>query len=446
MKVPNFLILLAIVVSLSITMVAKSEAQERVRSLAQIANSNLKFIANSQVKRPDGIYVAGEWRAQIYASLFPIIIGVGNPFDSDEEPSAFTTGSIMNQLALIYRDHPEFQQIPPMLVKALPSIERFREGDLYNFYPPRIWRGVRVHQTASMMLAPHWKGFTNVPEDADTTAVSYTARFYSEKVLKGKKLNLPPGTLKSYSRFRDLKREPHSINLEMRMVNTGAFLTWQYDENDPRRPKEFFAEPEEGKRIPFKTNDVDCIVNLNVLRLLSLTDHSNIKGRAQSCALMGYIVQSENYAKCGLYYPNTYNFHYSAALVDEAGESCMRPYGEQMVGYILKTLAADGGWYNLDNNQIGDRTHASAYALYALARFGAPGDSRVRRALADGSRFLLSRILRSQGGHLYWQGETFFTANGLGRALGSVDWKSDAFTTSIALGALLQADRALATP
>lgn len=421
-----------------------SEAQEkRIGSLQKIAQSSLRFIAKNQVKSADGVYVPGEWRAQIHSSLIPILVGVGNPFGTDEEPSAFTTGSIMNQLAMIYRDHPEFKEIPPMIKKAAPSLERFREGYLYNFYPPRMWRGVRVHQASTMKLWPIWKGFTNIPEDADTSSVTYTAKVLTAQ-LSGENYTVPAAVYQSLSRFRDIKRQPHSFNEEQHLINTGAFLTWQYDENDPRMPTFYFAEPEEGKRIPFNRNDIDCIVNFNVLRMLATTHKSDIKGRDKACGMLGYIVLSEDYAKCGMYYPQTYNFHYSASLADEAGEKCMRPYADRMVEYILRTQTSDGGWYNFGNDHVHDSTHATAFAMHALAQFGDAKDARVRSALARGSRFLINRMVSTPDGLYYWEGEVFFTATALARAL--VDWKSDVFTTTSVLAALLKADRVLATP
>ena len=409
--------------------------------LENIAQSTLQFIANSQVEEEDGVYVPGEWKAQVSSSLFSVILGVGT-FHGEEEPSAFTTGSIMNQLAMIYLDYPQYSQIPAMINKALPSLDRFREGDLYNFYPPKMWRGVRVHQAATMSLAPAWKGFTNIPEDADTSSVSHTAHYFADK-LSGKSFVLPTSVTDSYSLYRDLNRSAHKINNKQRMINTGAFLTWQYDENNPEMPRKYYAGPEEGKRIPFNKNDVDCVVNLNVLRLLALTGHSNIEGRDQSCGLMAYIILSKEYARCGMYYPNTYYFHYTASAMDQAGENCLRPYKQQMVDFILETQKADGGWYNIENKYGEDRIHATAFALHGLAQFGDTKDDRVREALENGSSYLRSRLQRSSDGLLYWPGEIFFTATGVARSLGDVNWRSDTFTTVVSISALLNVQQAL---
>jgi hypothetical protein len=413
----------------------------RIANLSEIATLNLRFIANSQVKKADGVYVPGEWRTQVYSSPVAVVLGIGDLLKGEEEPSAFTTSTMVNQLMSLYKDHPEFKQIPPMIARALPSVERFREGVLYNFYPPKIWRGVRVHQAATMTLSPIWIGDSNVPEDADTSSVTYTAKFFSAQ-LAGKKFAIPPAVLKSFKTYRDLKREPHYYNADMRMYNTGAYLTWQMNENDPRMPRFWFAQPEEGARIPFNDNDVDCVVNINVLKMLALTGNSRLPGRDKACGLLGYVVNSEGYAKCGIYYPNTYNFHYSASLMDASGETCLRPYADQMVSFILKNRGADGGWYNQDNYHVDDRVHATAFAMLGLAQFGQASDARVRNALASGSKFLMSRLKRSQAGNLYWEGEVFFTATAIARSL--IDWKNDSFTTAVSLSALLKADKVLA--
>jgi hypothetical protein len=410
-------------------------------TVEKIVHSGIAYLGAIQVSGKDGVYIDGEWKAQVYSGLAPVILGIGSLDSPDEEPSAFTTASIANQLAVIYQEFPQYSEIPALVAKAVPSFERYREGAMYNFYPPRMWRGVRVHQTATMTLAPIWKGFTNIPEDADTSSVSYAARHY-HALFQGKKFQMPRAALKSFSSYRDLNRAPHYYNERYRLVNTGAFMTWQMDENDPAMPRFYFAEPEEGKRIPFNDNDVDCIVNLNVLRMLALTENSDIKGRDQACGLLAYQIQSKQYPSCGIYYPNTFNFAYSAALADKAGEKCLRPYSDEMMEYVLKTQSKDGGWYNVDNDPLlNDRLNSTSFAVYSLTHFGDKDDPRVRKAVAKGLNFILAHMKTSRSGYSYWAGEVFFTATALART--QVNWKSNAYTTSLALVALAYGERFL---
>jgi hypothetical protein len=112
-----------------------------------------------------------------------------------------------------------------------------------------------------------------------------------------------------------------------------------------------------------------------------------------------------------------------------------------MVGFILRHQTDDGGWFNDDNLWLGDRVHATAFALFALARFANPADAKARQALLKARHFLLEKLSRSPAGDLYWQGEVFFTDTAAARSL--VNWRSDSFTTAVALSALFKTEQAL---
>lgn len=427
-------------ISLSFSPVMSAPSAAAGISVEQVVKSALQFVEREQVRQDGPLYLKGEWPTQIRTSLVPALVGVGRLGVDEDEPSAFSTASVVNELALIYQQHPRFKQIPAIIARAQPSFQRYREGDLYNFYPPKIVNGVRVHQPAAMTLTPMWKGFTNIPQDADTTSTTWAARFY-HAAFQGQSLSLPKGVTSSFARFRDLDRRAHYYNRLNGQRETGAFLTWQYDENDPAMPRMYFAEPEAGVRIPFNRNDVDCIVNLNVLRTLALTKNRDVPGRRESCELMKEIMREGQYAGCGIYYPNTFNFAYTAAAVDMAGETCLRPEIPRMLGFILSRQRGDGGWLNDGNLHFGDRVHATAFAMIALARFADFQDARIRQAMDGGARFLLKEMRRSDRGDIYWPGEVFFTDTAIARSL--IVWRSDAFTTAVAASALLQAQRRL---
>lgn len=409
-----------------------------------VARSGLRFIEREQVQKSNGLYVAGEWPTLVRSSLIPVLVGVGRLDRAEHEPSAFSTASVTNELALIYQQNPRFTRIPAMIARAQPSFARYREGDLYNFYPPKIENGVRVHQPAAMSLLPMWKGFTNIPQDADTSSATWTARLYHHAI-QGQSFNLPSAVTASFSRFRDVDRKAHYYNRQNGQKETGAFLTWQFNEKDPNMPRMYFAEPEAGVRIPFNRNDIDCVVNLNVLRLLALTKKQDIRGRRQSCEMLKTVVEREQYAGCGIYYPNTFNFAYSAAVADFAGETCLRPVASRIVRFILgRRHYPDGAWTNYGNLHSGDRVHATAFAMIALSRFGDFRDAEVRKAMNDGARFLLSEMKRSEGGDLFWPGEVFFTDTAVARSL--IVWRSNSFTTAVAVAALLQAQKKTGFP
>jgi hypothetical protein len=418
-----------------------AQSQFGSKSLIDVVTSNLRYIESEQIAQTGSIYIKGEWPTHIHSTLVPGLVGVGKLVGHNEEASAFTTGSVVNQLASLYLDHPElqnqpqFEKIPGLIAAAVPTFERYREGDLFNFYPPKMWKGVRVHQPADMQLMKAWKGFTNVPEDADTSSVVYSALLYSAK-LENKKFQVPEKVLASMSQFRDEDRKPQFYNKGQNRRNTGAFMTWQVDENDPQLPRFWFAPPEKGVRIPFNKNDVDCVVNLNVLRMLALNKTQNVSGRTQACNMINDMILKNEHAACGIYYPNTFNLAYSIAQAERAGESCVQSDRKKdTVKFILGLQSADGGWDN-DKNIWIDRIQSTAFAMTGLLQFADGTDPGVQSSLMYGTAFLLRNIKLSKSGDMHWSGELFFTATAIARGL--IAWKSNSYTTATAASVLLK--------
>lgn len=411
------------------------------RSLKEIGLSQISYVLQAQHQEDGAIYQTGEWSTKIYSTLIPIVVGVGAPIGSDEEATPFTTASIVNQLAQIYLDHPElkedqrYHQIPVAISKAAQSFERYREGELYNFYPAKVVNGVRVHQPADMTLIKPWLGFTNIPQDADTTSVVLTAKHY-DKLIQGKVSQLSNQVIQSYSKFRDVNRKPHYYNRSEGRKQTGAFLTWQFDEDDPQMPRNYFAKPEKGVRIPFNKNDVDCVVNLNVLRLLSLHSSQNIMGVKESCQMIQDMVENNEHSTCGIYYPNSFNLSYAISYVVKSGETCIGPRTQkQVLDYILSEQNGDGSWMN-QKDVWKDKIQSTVFALNALLEMGDPKDHRTYAALVAGTAFLIRQMKTDQSGHKYFKGEVFFTATALARTM--VVWKSNAYTTVLAASVLLK--------
>ena len=413
-------------------------------TLSEVAESNLRFIANEQKTNGDGIYEAYEWPTHIYSSLLPALLGVGSLIGHDEEATAFTTASVMNQLATLYienpeeHEKPEFRAIPGLLAKGAGSFARYRVGDVYNFYPPRFSQGVLVHQPADMKLLDLWKGLTNIPPDADTSSSVFTALTYTA-LLNGQTYSLPDEALAEFSLYRDTARQAHFYNRHEHQVETGAFMTWLANENDPKMPHSYFDPPEKGARIPFRRNDVDCIVNLNVLRMLTLQKKSMIDGHQQACDFINRVVEQNQMATCGIYYPNTFNLAFSAAQTEAVGETCLaRSTKSELVEEILKLQSADGGWDN-DHNIWNDRVQSTAFAMLALFRFADLNEVRVQGSLRFATIYLIRELKRSPEGSYFWPGEVLFTATAIARSL--VVWKSHSFTTALGAQALLKMQR-----
>lgn len=411
------------------------------KTMDQIIASTINFVESQQVSAPNRVYGNGEWPTKIVSTALPGILGVGKLVGTDEESSAFSTGAVANVMATIYLDNPELrenkemQKIPNMVSNAVKSFEKFREGYIYNFYPKRDWKGTTVRQPVDMTLAPMWKGLTNVPEDADSTSTVYAAIIYDAKI-RGESYQVPEQAIKSMQSFRDVDRKAHTYNRKQDRKNTGAFLTWQLGEYGPFVPRGWFDDPKKGQRIPFNRNDVDCIVNANVLRMLALNQTSNIEGRNEACNMINDMLLKDEGVVCGIYYPNSFNLGYSAAQMEKSGESCLQTETKShLVEYILKEQTADGGWDNVGNTW-NDRVQSTVFALNTLLDVADTKDRRIDASIRYGTQFLLNQIHTSKEGHLYFKGETFFTATAIARSL--VIWTSDSYTTALAANVFIK--------
>src|SRR5690606_12975251 len=116
---------------------------------------------------------------------------------------------------------------------------------------------------------------------------------------------ISPEVFRTFAKFRDVNRKPHSYNRVYNYQNTGAFMTWLIDENDLQMPRGI-APPEAGPRIPFGRNDMDCVVNTNVMKLLTWSGHTQTPGYVQTCEYLKKTIDLKDYGYCGIYYPNKF--------------------------------------------------------------------------------------------------------------------------------------------
>jgi hypothetical protein len=68
---------------------------------------------------------------------------------------------------------------------------------------------VRGPRAGNEYVPKYIQGLTNIPPDADTTSVTYTAQYF-DQVMNGKQIQaVPQGALDTFSTFRDLNRTSH---------------------------------------------------------------------------------------------------------------------------------------------------------------------------------------------------------------------------------------------
>ena len=397
-------------------------------------SSALRFLQRQQTTGHEG-YDPGQWKAQV-TSYVPNSIGVGKFRVPYEEPTAFMAASVANVLAEIYQLDSSYKSIPPMLQKTIAGFKNYFWDDLFNFYPPTIYKGVPIHKPRYMHLAPHFQGFANIPPDADTTSVSYTTLQYS-RILQGDRPDeLPAQVISALSTARDVDRTPHVWNSGQGQSNTGAFLTWFWDENDPNMPRNYFSRPNNGTRIPFNKNDVDCVVNAHVLKMLTLAKKTSGPGYQASCNHLNRIAAEKDFYFCGMYYPSRYVLPYTMAAIMEAGGSCLEPSRDRLIRFLLRKQHNDGSWRNTWMARP-DRIQSTAWALAALAQLGDPQNPTHRERVRQGANFLLQQSARDSQGNIYWPGQVYFAAIFVARY--PVVWRSSAYTTAIATKALLLA-------
>ncbi|MBK7961682.1 MAG: hypothetical protein IPK04_11105 [Bdellovibrionales bacterium] len=409
-------------------------------SLKEVASKTLEYTFTDQVSIADRYYWRGEFRTKIQSTLVPALVGVGKMITRDDEATGFTTASVVNQLAQLYLENPEsqnespFSKIPEAIALGVKTFDRYKAGESYNFYPALILKnGMTVRRPIAMTLFPIWHGFTNVPNDADTTSSVLAAQIYNSRINK-QQFEVRDQSLAEFGKYLDLIRSPMFYNSSERQKETGAFMTWLFDENDPNMPRFYFASSKKGERIPFNKNDVDCIVNLNVLKVLALSQKSS-EGHESACRYLNNVIERDQSVSCGIYYPNTYNLAFAVAGASQAGESCIKDNNKQaLIKKILDGQGADGSWVNA-GNMWEDKIISTAFALYALIEFGESKDLSVRFAKAYGLRYLLSQA-KIKNGLIFWKEDNFFTATAIARSL--VMWRSKAYTNTIIANVLLK--------
>lgn len=403
-------------------------------------HSALEFISYHQTTGKEG-YEPGQWRSQV-TSYTPNVFGIGRFAEPFEDPTAFVASSVANVLAETYYIDSRYREIPFILKRTTEGYEKYRWGDLFNFYPWKIIKGQKISGPRFMYMAPHLRGAVFVPPDADTTSVTYTFFHYLNGIEKSvsprdENISLPAQVVSAYAKAADRSRKPHPFNAAQMQFNTGAFMTWLVNEKDPAMPGTF-APPEDGPRIPLHINDVDCVVNANVLKLMTYAGKTSSPGYKASCNYINKIVRYRRYFYCGMYYPSNYILPYTIAADLMAGAACLQPSRQRVLQYIISKQNSDGSWRN-NLWARPDYVQSTVWALNTFMVLGNPKNSVHRSMVKRGIQFMLSQAQRDSGGRLYWPGQVFFVGPLISRY--PIVWRSTAYTTALAIKAMTLADK-----
>ncbi|MGZ3806161.1 MAG: hypothetical protein ACXVB4_18245, partial [Pseudobdellovibrionaceae bacterium] len=247
---------------------------------------------------------------------------------------------------------------------------------------------------------------------------------------------VPEKVISAFSRFRDQNRKSHPYNRRYGNINTGAFMTWLMDENDPAMPKKL-GHPELGPRIPFGTNDVDCIINANVLKLLTAQKKTDVPGYHEACAFLQKSIRYRQYNTCGIYYPNDYILPFRVGELKQLGSRCLTGQNKSVLQFVLETQSPDGSWSSSPPNRP-DPIHSTALALNTLLILGEPHNPDHQERIHRAINYLLENSRWDAKRNLYWKGQVFFSA--IAQARYSVIWSSSSYTTALVARALQLAE------
>lgn len=426
---------------------AQAWSQElNVDSIHPVVEKSLRFLTESQFKEDNTFYKKGEFPVVMKTYLIPSLVGLGKSFSRPtEEPTAFVTSTIINLVSEAYLLDSRFKAAANSIIDlGLPSINEYRIDDLFFYYPQVEFKGLKIHAPKDPAYVPRrMLSLALVPPDADTTSVSYTALAYVNLVKNQTPLSefrVPEKTLQAWSDFRDLNRDPHPYNRVYGVKRTGAFLTWLWDEKASSSSfwKSMSDKPDKGYRIVFGRNDVDCVVNANVLRLLSLSNNQDHAGYADTCNYLNRTIQKVQAKSCGIYYPSTLNPIYAISNAYKSGATCLSQSRAEAIRFIINGQNLDGSWSNDEGQGRPDHVQSTAWAIGALLNYIDVEDRSVEHYVRLGVRYLLSQAKTKGKDQIFWPGEIFFSGSAAAR--NTILWRSDSYTTAVVLLSLKKAE------
>jgi len=442
----------------------------------------------------------GEWST--YLGIVPAVFGnrTGWLFAAVQDSSMFVPAAVGYPMFL-FESSPG-GVIQEMLILARRNIARYRRNDGYNFWlqrPPQtcehkdhtvtfpnnipVWFLEKVGRlfleepekfavitkniaddqkeqlrtwTQALLdpqVNPHGADAAfNIPNDADDTsaAVAFELLYRAHgKLADADEALINEQALALLPNFRDLGRSIEDGHDAWKQKDSGAFLTWLKEENDPT-----FSRPGEGV-IPRAVNNVDCVVNANALLALGLADRREMPGFSDASKLLARAIAKRSWPECGLYYPQQMIFPYVVSRVYRDA-NVRSPELINALGILMRDVMDE---QQAKGDFVGgmDRSHdlSTALAVVTLLNLGEevalkgtiPIDE-YRTAIRSGLNFLYqnsssARIrnadtfargdLAGASYHkaLTWKPGIFFAST----FWGLVEWRSEAYTIAIVLEA-----------
>lgn len=436
MKVLHKIILrlaLVLVFTMSQNLLAQND------SLYQIILKGLNYLSSHQVKKSDSASFTGEWPSYIYNTQH--IPFLGKKGKTAYDSNVFNTLFIHNILAELYFSLNEEKRIVPILQLARKNFLYYNNNVSFNFWPylPRADRFKCKHLNCKQHRPVNFKykhgfinNYANIFDDADDSSSGYLAYFYSN-LIEPNKNNMDfevVGFNKKLQEYRDAgKRKSNWYNKRTGFnYRTGAYLTWFGPERKHSGFISWFFPYHSKQNILYGRNEIDCVVNANILRALFITGDTLIDGVAEAKLFLRSAIQKNKCFTCGVYYPTEFSFHYALAKAISAGVTGFSDLKETMATEIINKKSINGYWVSdLEGNDL----QATLYATNALIFLKGKEALPHINGIID---YLLAYMIVGEN-EVHWPGGIFFSGGSAIRY--SHVWKSDAYTTSLALETLV---------
>jgi hypothetical protein len=284
----------------------------------------------------------------------------------------------------------------------------------------------------------------NLYADVDDIAAAYTAFYLQHKIDKTIKVPL----LSVYANsFVDLNRQNYNWYNWISGIprNTGAFLTFTGPEYHHKHPglfqillhTGFFLLPRSasfphfGKSyMPYGTNDVDLIVNLNVLSYMAL--NAELLQNPHATASLQYVqhcLSKKKPQKAIIYYPNNFQLPYNLVNTYASGLSIFEKDVERCILSLLQKQKQNGCFASSKKINHGDKVQSTANALYAMLFAGNFEKLGTKVAIEKAVQFLIEQKLENPELGTYWKGGVFFSGGTVIK--NRMFFKSDAYTTAL---------------
>jgi hypothetical protein len=354
--------------------------------------------------------LSGGWASQIH-HLVPVGLH-GRNFKSYQDSNMFVSASVAYCLFMVDDSTlaPPPQTVSDMLGRALHNVNSFKNGDAYNFMPrlpgyesphsrvgPPNWPvgilrpflGIgwclidsEVRNWSRSIFDPEQNptgvdAFWNVPNDADDTAMAVLVQTYFAQRYPTSRIVPDLPALQQVTHFLDLCRPQGALRQPWKQGDTGAYLTWLRDENEPT-----FGRIDLGV-IPFWLNRVDVVVNANVASALAALGLKDAPGYMECLRLLAWTTcRPELWEQAAMYYPNAMTVPYtvSRAYRHGATEGPMKAAMQYLLRHLLhvqEQYARRHPWHSgAFPGETGDLN-----LVEAVMSFRAPLDVRDGRAL-----------------------------------------------------------------